>query len=133
MESNHNILVFHEARCHLDDLVCRLVARLRIERTKYNTTRRIILHQTVLVCLQTALGKLRVQVVGPTRSLMCWKLSRLILALDCALLQLLFLLLEILQFLFLEHVSELFPDQFKFLLIENVDVVIDVIIEPWVY
>ena len=131
MESDHHIFVFHEARRHLDNLIRSLVARLRIKRTEDDTTRRIILHQTVLMRLQTAFGELCVQVVGSTRGLMCRQLTRLILALDCAQLELLLLFFEVFKFLLLQDVCELFPDEFQFLLVEDVYVIIDIIVEPW--
>lgn len=70
MESDHQVFVAHEALSLLYDARGRLLASLRVEGAKDDGARRIILHQRVLMSLNAALGELRVEIVGPSRSLL---------------------------------------------------------------
>ena len=128
MEPDHVVLVAHETLSLLQDAISRLLAGLRVERTQDNRARRIILHERVLVSLDAALGELCVQVVGPARSLLHDGLAAQFGA--DRLEQLRASVLELLELLLLQDVGELLADELELLLVEDVDVRVDVVLQP---
>lgn len=82
--------------------------------------------------LYAALSEFCVEIIGPPRSKMSQVIRRLIMVLESLLLQLLPLLLEVSQLFLLQYISEFLPNELQLLLIEYIDMLIDVIVEPGV-
>jgi len=114
VEADHQVLVFQQALGHRHDLLRRLVACLSVEGAQDYTAGRVVLQQAVLVGLDAALGELGVEVVWLARGLVVGQ---------AVFGQLVLLLLEVLEFLLLNDVSELLAYQLQLLFIEDVDVV----------
>ena len=103
MKPYHYILIHHETFSLGDDFICCFITSLGVERTQNHTSGGIILQKRILMCLYATFGKLSVQVIWHSGSLV-----EDVTVSGCFLLH----FSKFLEFVLLNHICKFLPYQF---------------------